>query len=100
MEFLAVIQKIQHSQNEIIGVEVPEHFQWSMLDLFKEKLPYHIVIPLYRPDHDITNIIYEHLKYFQCPLVFLFDDLSEPEEYVFKEIIELYEKGKWAYNVR
>ncbi len=69
-----------------------------MLDLFKEKLVNHIVIPLYRTDHDITNIIYEHSKYFQCPIVFLFDDISEPEGYKFEKVFVLYEKGEMGVS--
>ena len=60
MEFADIIKSVRENTNDdevVIGVEVPEHFQWSMLDLFKESLPECLIIPLYRADHNISRLL-------------------------------------------
>ncbi len=98
MQFVEIINGILESESTEIGVLVPEHFQWSMLDLFKQSLetsgrePKYLVIPLYTESHDIANIIETHRKFFPVStFIFLYDDQNTPE-YDFGSEFDLYKE--------
>ena len=84
MEYLDVINAIQASQDEAVGVRCPMHFQWSMLECFRRDLPGYLIFPLTGNEKHVGLIIQSHRQYYSIdvpfPYVFLYDVWTQPEK--------------------
>lgn len=80
MEYHEVIHEIDTNKEDVIGVKVPENFQWYMLATFRRDLEDYIVIPL---DDSLTeervfDLVKSHQMYFPGETIVLLYDYNQP----------------------
>jgi hypothetical protein len=80
MEYYQIIEAIKEQTTLLcVGVLLPCHFQWTLLDRFRADLPDRIVIPLLTNiPLEINEVCLSHYAYFpSCQIVLLYDQKTE-----------------------